>query len=198
MNKKPLLLRSLLVLVVVAVFAAAMYPLAERDYYGVFQELLKNPNDKEALDLIKVAREKEKKDKNLFQSQALLAAADEAGVNLAKKVNGKDLHNNRDVMSLIRKKASSSIRLGLDLNGGVEFYLTLKPEETKDEALKKNMQEDFNRYRDVAVETLRKRLEGQNIFEAEIAPAGFTCAEGKASAKGYKYTVQVSAYDCTG
>jgi len=172
MNKKPLLLRSLLVLVVVAVFAAAMYPLAERDYYGVFQELLKNPNDKEALDLIKVAREKEKKDKNLFQSQALLAAADEAGVNLAKKVNGKDLHNNRDVMSLIRKKASSSIRLGLDLNGGVEFYLTLKPEETKDEALKKNMQEDFNRYRDVAVETLRKRLEGQNIFEAEIAPAG--------------------------
>ena len=89
MNKKPLLLRSLLVLIVIAVFAAAMYPLAERDYYEVFQELLKNPNDKEALDLIKAAREKEKKDKNLFQSQALLSAADEAGVNLAKKVNGK-------------------------------------------------------------------------------------------------------------
>ena len=172
MNKKPLLLRSLLVLIVVAVFAAAMYPLAERDYYEVFQELLKNPNDKEALDLIKTAREKEKKDKNLFQSQALLSAADEAGVNLAKKVNGKDLHNNRDVMSLIRKKASSSIRLGLDLNGGVEFYLTLKPEDTKDETLKKNMTEDFDRYRDVAVETLRKRLEGQSIYEAEIAPAG--------------------------
>ena len=172
MNKKPLLLRSLLVLIVVAVFAAAMYPLAERDYYEVFQELLKNPNDKEALDLIKAAREKEKKDKNLFQSQALLSAADEAGVNLAKKVNGKDLHNNRDVMSLIRKKASSSIRLGLDLNGGVEFYLTLKPEDTKDETLKKNMTEDFDRYRDVAVETLRKRLEGQSIYEAEIAPAG--------------------------
>ena len=63
MNKKPLLLRSLLVLVVVAVFAAAMYPLAERDYYEVFQELLKDPNDKEALKLIDAAREKEKKDK---------------------------------------------------------------------------------------------------------------------------------------
>jgi len=174
MDKKPLLLRSLLVLVVVAVFAGAMYPLAERDYYEVFQELLKDPDDKEAKELVAVARSKEAADRNLFQSQALLAAADEAGVNLAKKVNGQDLHNNRDVMSLIRKKASSSIRLGLDLNGGVEFYLNLEPDGAQSEDMKRNMEEDFDRYRDVAVETLRKRLEGQSIFEAEIAPAGAT------------------------
>ena len=174
MEKKPLLLRSLLVLVVIAVFAGAMYPLAERDYYEVFQELLKDPADKEALELITVAKAKEAADRNLFQSQALLAAADEAGVNLAKKVNGQDLHNNRDVMSLIRKKASSSIRLGLDLNGGVEFYLVLEPDSGQSEDMKRNMEEDFDRYRDVAVETLRKRLEGQSIFEAEIAPAGAT------------------------
>ena len=174
MDKKPLLLRSLLVLVVVAVFAGAMYPLAERDYYEVFQELLKDPDDKEAKELVAVARSKEAADRNLFQSQALLAAADEAGVNLAKKVNGQDLHNNRDVMSLIRKKASSSIRLGLDLNGGVEFYLILEPDGAQSEDMKRSMEEDFDRYRDVAVETLRKRLEGQSIFEAEIAPAGAT------------------------
>ena len=174
MDKKPLLLRSLLVLVVVAVFAGAMYPLAERDYYEVFQELLKDPDDKEAKELVAVARSKEAADRNLFQSQALLAAADEAGVNLAKKVNGQDLHNNRDVMSLIRKKASSSIRLGLDLNGGVEFYLNLEPDGAQSEDMKRSMEEDFDRYRDVAVETLRKRLEGQSIFEAEIAPAGAT------------------------
>ena len=174
MEKKPLLLRSLLVLVVIAVFAGAMYPLAERDYYEVFQELLKDPADKEALELITVAKAKEAADRNLFQSQALLAAADEAGVNLAKKVNGQDLHNNRDVMSLIRKKASSSIRLGLDLNGGVEFYLVLEPDSGQSEDMKRNMEEDFDRYREVAVETLRKRLEGQSIFEAEIAPAGAT------------------------
>ena len=76
-------------------------------------------------------------------------------------------------MSLIRKEAASSIRLGLDLAGGVEFYLDLIPDENmKDESIRKSMVDEFNRYRDVAVETLRKRLEGQNIYEAEIAPAG--------------------------
>ena len=173
MEKKPLLLRSLLTLVVIAVFAAAMYPLAEKDYYDVFKDLLKDPNDKEALELVEIARAKEKENPDIFQSQALLAAADEKGVNLAEKVEGRDLYNNRDVMGLIRKEAASSIRLGLDLAGGVEFYLDLVPDtETKDEEIRKNMESDFNRYRDVAVETLRKRLEGQNIYEAEIAPVG--------------------------
>ena len=172
MEKKPLLLRSLLTLVVIAVFAAAMYPLAEKDYYDVFKDLLKDPNDKEALELVEIARAKEKENPDMFQSQALLAAADEKGVNLADKIEGRDLYNNRDAIGLIRKEAASSIRLGLDLAGGVEFYLDLIPDETKDEEVRKNMESDFNRYRDVAVETLRKRLEGQNIYEAEIAPVG--------------------------
>ncbi|MBR7130929.1 MAG: protein translocase subunit SecD, partial [Lentisphaeria bacterium] len=173
MDKKPLLLRSLLTALVVVVFAAAMYPLAEKDYYEVFKDLLKNPNDTEALALIDDARKREAANPDIFQSQALLAAADEKGVNLAEKVNGRDLYNNRDVISLIRKEAASSIRLGLDLNGGVEFYMDLVPDENmKDETIRKSMEDDFNRYRDVAVETLRKRLEGQSIYEAEIAPAG--------------------------
>ena len=173
MDKKPLLLRSLLTLLVVVVFAAAMYPLAEKDYYDVFKDLLKDPKDKVALELIEDAKAKEKANPDIFQSQALLAAADEKGVNLAERVNGRDLYNNRDVISLIRKEAASSIRLGLDLAGGVEFYLDLIPDTNmKDETIRKSMEDDFNRYRDVAVETLRKRLEGQNIYEAEIAPAG--------------------------
>ena len=173
MDKKPLLLRSLLTALVVVVFAAAMYPLAEKDYYDVFKDLLKDPKDAVALSLIEDARAREKANPDIFQSQALLAAADEKGVNLAERVNGRDLYNNRDVMSLIRKEAASSIRLGLDLAGGVEFYLDLIPDENmKDETIRKSMVDEFNRYRDVAVETLRKRLEGQSIYEAEIAPAG--------------------------
>ena len=173
MDKKPLFLRSLLTALVVVVFAAAMYPLAEKDYYDVFKDLLKDPKDAVALSLIEDARAREKANPDIFQSQALLAAADEKGVNLAERVNGRDLYNNRDVMSLIRKEAASSIRLGLDLAGGVEFYLDLIPDENmKDETIRKSMVDEFNRYRDVAVETLRKRLEGQSIYEAEIAPAG--------------------------
>jgi len=172
MNKKPLLLRSLLVLVVVAVFAAAMYPLSEKDYYEVFQEMLKDPDDANAKKLIETAKAKEAKDRNLFQSEALLSAADESGINLKEIVKEPGLQHNRDVISAIRKKAASSIRLGLDLNGGVEFYMDLVPDENQNEEMKKSMEEDFNRYRDVAVETLRKRLEGKGIYEAEIAPSG--------------------------
>ncbi len=172
MDKKPLKLRTVLVLVVIAVFAFAMYPLTPRDYYDVFAELLKNPADPLAKELVETAKAKQAKDPNLFESQALLSAADEKGVNLAPMVNGSDLSNSRDVMSLIRKKASSSIRLGLDLNGGVEFYLELTPDANQSKEMLDQMENDFNRYRDVAIENLRQRLEAQSIFEAELAPAG--------------------------
>ena len=83
MDKKPLFLRSLLTALVVVVFAAAMYPLAEKDYYDVFKDLLKDPKDSVALSLIEDARAREKANPDIFQSQALLAAADEKGVNRA-------------------------------------------------------------------------------------------------------------------
>ena len=172
MERKPILLRTLLVLVVTAVFAVAMYPLTPRNYYDAFRSLLKDPDDPVAAKLIDAAKAKQKKNPNLFEPQALTAAADEAGVNLAPRVKGSDLESNGDVMSLVRKKASSSIRLGLDLNGGVEFYLELTPDANQSAEMKAQMEDDFNHYRDVAVESLRRRLEQQNIYEAEIAPSG--------------------------
>ena len=168
MNKKPVFLRILLAVVVMVIFGAAMYPLTPRDYYETFKGLLKNPADPVAAELIADAKARQKQDPNLFESQALLAAADNKGVALANMVNGEGLENNRDVMSLIRKKASSSIRLGLDLNGGVEFYLELRPDPEKVE----EVENDFNHYRDVAIEQLRKRLEQKGIYEAELAPSG--------------------------
>ena len=168
MNKKPLLLRTLLAIVTMVIFAAAMYPLTPKNFYDTFKGLLKDKNDPAAAALISDAQARQAKDKDLFESQALLAAADEKGVNLAAMVKGEGLENNRDVMSLIRKKASSSIRLGLDLNGGVEFYLELLPDADK----KEEIENDFKHYRDVAIEQLRKRLEQMKIFEAELAPSG--------------------------
>jgi len=192
MDKRPLILRTLITLVVVVVFASAIHPLFERDYYETFKGLLVKPADAaqvkalqgEADTLVADARKLQAEDANLFQSQALLKAADAKGVDLTKLVKGSGLQDNRDVMSVIRKHASSSIRLGLDLNGGVEFILQLVPDEEFLKTLKSDggnesreqaearMQRDFDRYRDIAIETLRKRLEGQKIFEAEIAPSG--------------------------
>ena len=186
MEKRPLLLRTGIVLFVMILFVLAMYPLRERDYYQVFSEMLLDKKDASAAALIADAKELQKKNPQLFQSQALLQAADAKRIDLTKKVKGADLQDNRDVMSLIRKNASGTIRLGLDLAGGVEFYLELVPDEELLSKIKESaggkgesredvearMKNEFDRYRDVAIEILRKRLEGQKIFEAEIAPSG--------------------------
>ena len=186
MEQRPLLLRTCVVLFVMALFVLAMHPIRERDYYQVFGEMLKDKKDAAAMALVEDAKALQKKNPQLFQSQALLQAADAKGIDLTKKVKGSDLQDNRDVMSLIRKNASGTIRLGLDLAGGVEFYLELVPDEELLSKIKASadgkgesradvearMKNEFDRYRDVAIEILRKRLEGQKIFEAEIAPSG--------------------------
>lgn len=185
MNKRPLILRTLITVVVVLVFTLAIHPLFQRDYYETFLGMLKDKQDPEAHQVVKEAKAVQEANPQLYQSQALLQAADTKGLDLTKKVNGNDLQDNRDVMSLIRKNASSSIRLGLDLNGGVEFILQLVPDQeflamfkeddtnaASREEMQARMASEFDRYRDIAIEILRKRLEGQKIFEAEIAPSG--------------------------
>ena len=185
MNKRPLILRTLITVVVVLVFTLAIHPLFQRDYYETFLGMLKDKQDPEAHQVVKEAKALQEANPQLYQSQALLQAADAKGLDLTKKVNGNDLQDNRDVMSLIRKNASSSIRLGLDLNGGVEFILQLVPDQeflamfkeddtnaASREEMQARMASEFDRYRDIAIEILRKRLEGQKIFEAEIAHSG--------------------------
>ena len=172
MEKRPVLLRTLLCLVVIAIFSYAMYPLAPRDYFETFTSLLKDKKDPKAAELIKDAKKRMKENPDLFESQALQAAADESNVNLVPMVKGKDLQNNADVMSLIRKKASSKIRLGLDLHGGVEFYLKMVPDKNRSAEEQEEIKNDFDRHRDAAIEQLRSRLEQMRIFEAEFAPSG--------------------------
>ncbi|MBO4490553.1 MAG: protein translocase subunit SecD [Lentisphaeria bacterium] len=181
MNKKPVLLRTIFTLIVVGVFVAAMFPLREKDFYETFLTLLENPSDPLVKELVANAKAKQESDKVKYPyaSTALEAACKEI------KVPGKDgqsypvdliklvkpvimksqkLQNNGDVISLVRKNASGSFHLGIDLNGGAEFLLRLDP----DEKAKAN----FDKFRDNAIETIRKRLAGQNIFETEISPAG--------------------------
>ncbi len=168
MDKRPVLLRTFIVVIAIVFFALAVYPLKERDYYEVFTEMLRDKNDKDAAAIITDAKAIQAKDASVFQSQALLQAAEKRGVVLADKIKDSNgLTDNRDVLSLIRKNASGTIRLGLDLAGGVEFFLELDDKDAPDE-----VKSQFDRYRDIAIETLRTRLESQNIFEAEISPSG--------------------------
>ena len=181
MNKKPVLLRSLFALIVVGVFIASMFPFHEKDFYDTLKSLLADPSDPVVTEVIANAKAKQAADKvkYAYASQAVEAACQEIkvpgangvkqSVDLIKYVKpvilkSQKLQNNGDLISLVRRNAAGSIHLGIDLNGGAEFLLKLEADES--------VKDNFDKFRDNAVETIRRRLEGQNIFESEISPAG--------------------------
>ncbi|OGV45051.1 MAG: hypothetical protein A2017_05890 [Lentisphaerae bacterium GWF2_44_16] len=184
MNKKPVLWRSIFALVVIAVFALSIYPLTPRDFYDTLEGMLSFKADaatkkEQVKKAIALAKQKQAADKGLYPSIAIEQALNEEGLDLTEFIKGQGISDNRDVIGAVRKNAGGSIRLGLDLNGGAEFILELIPDEKADasaEATKdkkpKSLNQDFERYRDIAIEILRKRLESQNIFETEISPSG--------------------------
>lgn len=173
MNKKPVILRSVFALLVLGVFLFSMYPLGQRDFYDTFKGILSDPSSKVAAEVIEAAKAKYAKGEAPSNSAALETVAAEKGVQLASLVKpvivkSQKITTNRDVISVIRKNSAGSIRLGIDLDGGAEFMLALVPEKADKEKIEKN----FDQYRDIAIETLRKRLTGKNIYEADITPAG--------------------------
>lgn len=179
MNKNPVLLRSLFALLVLFVFLVSMYPLQQSDFYKTLDKLLANPDDPKMKELVEASKAKQAANKGLYASSALEETATDKGISLIDYVKprvakSQGLSNNRDVISLVRKNAAGSIRLGIDLNGGAEFLLSLKPiaKPGAKEDPQSEFKSNFTRYRDMAIETLRKRLETQNIFETEITPAG--------------------------
>ena len=175
-EKQPILLRTVLAVIVIAVFAWSIHPLQERDFYATFMSLLKNPADAQGKKLVDKAKsiqaEAAKENKEIFSPQALSEAAKSEGVMLADVANIKDADTNDDAVNSVRKLSSASIRRGIDLAGGVEFTLRLQPQTDADGKAQAFTAEEFNHYRDVAIEVLRKRLENEKIFESEIAPAG--------------------------
>lgn len=182
-DKRPVLLRTMIALIVIGVFAYSTYPLQEKDFYETFLTTLKEAGNPAAQKLVENARTRQTRDPELFASNALLAAANDDGVLLTDLLNIPKADDNRDAISALRKKGSASIRRGIDLNGGVEFMMELVPDqdfleraaasgkESEAEAGER-MGKEFNRYRDLAIEVLRKRLESHRIFESEISPAG--------------------------
>ena len=79
MNKKPVILRTIIAAVVILVFALSMIPLAERPFYDTFKSMVKK--DAAVADaLINDAKAIQEKNADIYPSQALLSAADNKGV----------------------------------------------------------------------------------------------------------------------
>ena len=121
MGGKHLKLRTIVIVAIIAVFAFSIYPLAPRDFYETFFKALKVKDDAVAAELVSDAKQLQAGRPDLNQAAALLEAAEAKKVDLVPLVSGRNLAGNADVIAMVRKEASGSIRLGLDLNGGVEF-----------------------------------------------------------------------------
>lgn len=194
MNKKPVLLRSLFALLVLGVFIFSMFPLGQKDYRKTLAGMMKDPAAPEFQEILKKAQEIKDKEikanRQIYDSAAIEEAAqmlenekakkdpryEDQGKSLVKLVKpviekSQKFKNNRDVLSHARRLSASSIRLGIDLNGGAEFMLKLEPVATQERSVE-DIKENFTRYRDIAIENLRERIEGLGIYESEIAPAG--------------------------
>ena len=194
MNKKPVLLRSLFALLVLGVFIFSMFPLGQKDFNKTLSGMMEDSNNAEFQEVLKKAQEIKAYETNagrqIYDSAAIEEAAglleqekaakdpkyDEGGKSLLKFVKpvikkNQKFTNNKDVLSHARRLSASSIRLGIDLNGGVEFMLKLEPMATAERSAE-DIEENFARYRDIAIENLRERIEGLGIYESEITPAG--------------------------
>lgn len=170
MNKKPVLFRSVIAVIIIAVFASSIYPLKPLNFYTTLLDLSQDKDEK-LEQTITLAKKIEKKE-NVFPSIAIEKASRRLGTDLTKYITLKGATGNRDIIGFIKQQASSSIRLGLDLNGGVEFLLEVVPDAQIEDNEGNKIDIPFDVQRETAIEVLRNRLESENIFEAEISPVG--------------------------
>ncbi|HJO93087.1 MAG TPA: protein translocase subunit SecD [Victivallales bacterium] len=166
MNKKPILGRLILVIIILVVFGWSMFPLTQQNFYKELRSMTNNNPKVEKV--IALAKEKEKADKNLFPTTAVELAAKDLNVDLAKIINIPDVLTNQQALRIVRSKCASSIKLGLDLNGGTEFDVSVIPNKVK----KGETQIPISQLRDRVMDILRNRINKSGLVEPEIAAEG--------------------------
>ncbi|MCP4177571.1 MAG: protein translocase subunit SecD [bacterium] len=193
MNKKPILGRLILVIIILAVFGWSMFPLTQQNFYKELRSMTNNNPQVEKV--ITLAKEKQKTDKNLFPTTAVELSAKDLNVDLAKIINIPDVLTNQQALRIVRSKCASSIKLGLDLNGGTEFDVSVIPNKVK----KGEVQIPISKLRDRVMDILRNRINKSGLVEPEIAAEGSERISLKipvsteAQKQEYKRLIQMSA-----
>ncbi|MCF7791309.1 MAG: protein translocase subunit SecD [Victivallales bacterium] len=186
--KKPVIARIIITVIVLAVFGYSMFPLQPKSYYNTLLKLTKN--NPEIVQLVKEAKKLEEKD-NLYPGRAIELAAEKKHINLSKYTDIPNAITNKDVIRTVRSKSASSIKLGLDLNGGTEFDVSVIPD--------KENTVPITKLRDRVMQILRNRINKSGLVEPEIAAQGSNRITLKipvsteAQKKEYKKLIQMSA-----
>ncbi|HYV28835.1 MAG TPA: protein translocase subunit SecD, partial [Candidatus Eisenbacteria bacterium] len=158
--------RLLLVVFITAWSVSEMWPPMSRDPIQMFAELSEGKPDANFLAIIESA-------KKLQAGQPQRGFAnlrDAVGTNdLAKYFPSNRIpagaDTNRAILNAIQHKSAGRIKLGLDLQGGTEYLVTL-------ETNRLNTASDKKALIDQAVEVLRKRVDKLGVAEPLIQPSG--------------------------
>ena len=157
--------RLLLVLFVLAWSITELYPPGPRDLLKTFQELAE-VKDTNFNAIVTQAMELQKRNTN----QPYLNLLTAVGTNDLRQyfpalVDEEDRDPSRAILNRIQKKAAGRIKLGLDLQGGTAFLVSL-------DTTRMAKIEDREHAVAQAVEVLRKRVDRFGVSEPIIAPEG--------------------------
>ena len=157
--------RVLLVIFVVAWAVYEMIPPSARDLITVFNEQAEY-RDNEFVELVQRARDLVATGTNEPFAAILTASATNDLARYFQSLTAPDDPEvNRGILHQIQNKAAGQIKLGLDLQGGTSFLVSLDPEKLADMADPKSAQRQ-------AIEVLRRRVDRFGVAEPVIQPSG--------------------------
>jgi SecD/SecF fusion protein len=157
--------RFLLTIFVIAWALYEIYPPTPRDLIEVFEKRVEF-SDANFTTIVQRARELERQQSN----QTFLNLLAAVGTNdltryFPSLADEEDADPNRAILNRIQQKAAGRIKLGLDLQGGTAFLVSLDPERLAKIADKQHAVEQ-------AMEVLRKRVDAFGVAEPILQPAG--------------------------
>jgi SecD/SecF fusion protein len=157
--------RALFVVFVAAWALYELYPLESRDLIDVFEASVETP-DETFYQIVNQARQLEQQDTNQAFGALWLATGTNNLANYFPSLYDDQAEEpNREILNRLQMKAAGSIKLGLDLKGGVSFLVSLDASKLQNVADRAHAQEQ-------AIEVLRSRVDRFGVAEPIIQPAG--------------------------
>lgn len=157
--------RFLLTIFVVAWALYELYPPTPRNLIDVFEKRAEF-TDTNFTAIVQRAREleRERTNQTFFNLLAAVGTNDLTRY-FPSLADEEDADPNRAILNRLQQKAAGQIKLGLDLQGGTAFLVSLDPERLKTIADKQHAVEQ-------AMEVLRKRVDAFGVAEPILQPAG--------------------------
>jgi SecD/SecF fusion protein len=170
-----------LIVFLIAWSAFEIYPPTSRDLIEYFAGQVKSgKGDAAFLNIVKDAKAMQKKDPGLEHEFDQLRAA--IGTNNIQPYFNIDVHDEENptyaILNQLQQQASGKIKLGLDLQGGIQFMVQLRTDRitaengTNTPKTTTDREAELKRLTDQAVEVLRKRVDRLGVAEPVIQPAG--------------------------